>query len=79
LDNIEQLSARGGQSNLPGGSIEQPRPKLAFQLSYQNTQSGRGNEQCTRCARETAVLRDQLERPELLRRKIDHLQILINS
>jgi hypothetical protein len=79
LRNIEQPSARGRQSNLSSGSIEQSRPELGFQLPYQNAQPPRGDEQCSGCAREIAMLRDQLERPELLRGKIEHLIILIKQ
>ena len=78
LDYIEQLNARGRQSNLSSGSIEQPRPKLSFQLTYQNAQTSRSNEQRTGCARETAMLCNQLKRSELLRGKIDNLLILNN-
>jgi hypothetical protein len=45
---------------------------LSFQLTYQDTQAGWSNEQCTSRARETAMLRDQLKRSELFRGEINH-------
>jgi hypothetical protein len=46
-------------------AIKQTESELGFELSYQHAQSRGGNEECFRCSRETAMLRDQLKCPQL--------------
>jgi hypothetical protein len=57
---------------MAGRPVEQPESELRLQLTYQDTQARRCDEQGFRGAGEASMPRDEQEGPKLPRGKLDH-------
>ena len=72
LDDRKQFAPVTRQRDMARRPVKQPETELPLQLTNQNTQARRGDEQSFGRAGETSMLSDEQEATELTRREIYH-------
>src|SRR5260370_19449286 len=61
----EQFMSVSRGHDVASRAIKETESELGFELWYQHAESRGSNEECFRCSRETAMLRDQLKCSQL--------------